>query len=484
MKKVFNIFDNKRNILGIFLLGGLVFNTYKIQENSNNLKKMTNLENGIQTCFQRVNQTYTAKLLGDKVSQYLAQNFQNLTEECFAEALLTSENIALGVAPNISKQLTNLASNVHWFHEDILAPGAVKKLAANSKEGRNVGNRFEKIETTKEEILDSSAQYKNVISSTINNHKNIFYISSTILLMLMLAELMAMAKRRMSNAARELEAGAELSDQGGIYSVRIGEIIKVALEQNEMIRCSQLFTNYYSHNQTLKLKTKNISEMLVTPTRKDLSTSNQKEIDELWADDAYGVSVDSTQGEETRELGVSLELATSNVVDLMAERLFSHGIQIDMNIPQAAVIAANQEEIEQSLYYLFSYAINASKDFSAEKSIGIVSHKLGEIVTFDMSFSGTGFDSEILKQRVGLDSVAGELELDLKICQGILNDLGAKVQLDNKIDQSGEIVGSKVKLILKGLKTSESSGKLVDLKVGTKQEILKSLRESSQSNTN
>src|SRR5437868_15284681 len=116
--KITNLLESKRNIAGLFLLAALVGITYNIQENSTRIKRLTNFESGMQTCFARVNQTYTAKMLGDTASNYLTQNFQNLTEECFAEGILNVEVSFKTELSQVAKKLSTLASNVHWFHED------------------------------------------------------------------------------------------------------------------------------------------------------------------------------------------------------------------------------------------------------------------------------------------------------------------------------------------------------------------------------
>jgi predicted PurR-regulated permease PerM len=97
MKHITKLLENKRSVCGLLLLGGLIFTTYNIQESSNSVKKVTNFESGMQTCFSRVNQTYTAKLIGDTSSNYLSQNFQNLTESIlnFIKMQLLKENSSL-----------------------------------------------------------------------------------------------------------------------------------------------------------------------------------------------------------------------------------------------------------------------------------------------------------------------------------------------------------------------------------------------------
>jgi hypothetical protein len=476
MKKVASILESKRNIAGLFILAGLIFTTYQIQENSAQVKKLSNFESGIQTCFTRVNQTYTANILGDTSSVYLTQNFQNLTEECLAESLLGVENSkGLSIA---AKQLSNLASNVHWFHEDILIPGGAQTKTITG-EGRDVGTRFEKIETTKNEILDSSANYKNEISNSLNTEKNIFYVSATLLFILMITEYMSITRRRLSNSAREKEAHAELLNNGGVTSVKVGEIIKVALEQNNLINCSRLFANYHAYTAMEKGKNKMSIEALVTPigaNTTQVKKLNTTAIDQMWEDDSQTISADTATILKLEN--INLEQASSSVIDLLAEKLFSKGVQLDFNIAENLIISSRQEELEQAFYHLFAYAINSTQPDKGEKNISIVAHKLGDVVAFDLIHSGTGFEESVLKQRAGLGGTVEALDVDLQVCQSLLTEMGAKIQLDNKIDQNGNAVGGRIKIIFKtGIHNDAvaGAGRLVDLKVGSKKEILASM---------
>lgn len=484
MKKLVNVFENKRNLVGLLLLTGLIFTTYRIQENSGFIKKISNFESGIQTCFSRVNQTYMANLLGDKTASYLSSNFQNLTEECLAEGLLTVENLSNDKSIQVSRLLSNLASNVHWFHEDILAPESSKSLAGNS-EPRDVSNRFEKIETMKDEILELAVNQKNDFSNSLNQQKNVFYVSATLLMVIMLIEFLSMTRKKLSNNLRETEARAELLNSGGVNSVKLREIIKTALDQNELTNCSMLFSNFYNFATTEKKETKNLINSLVTPTRVNTQTAIEmnKVINKIWEDDSYGVNVDTNTIIES----VNLEAMGNNVIDLLAEKLFSQGVQIDLKIPENLMVQGKSEDLEQSLYHLFAYAINSTTSDNGEKSISAYAHKLGDVVAFDLLYSGAGFDEAILKQRVGLDDGSKELDLDLKICQSLLGEFKAKIQLDNKLDQNGNIVGGRVKIIFKtGVANTISphsnshTGRLVDLKVGSKKEILANMAAASR----
>lgn len=482
MKKISNLLQNKRSIAGLFLLAALVMTTYEIQENSGRIKKLTNFESGMQTCFTRVNQTYTAKMLGEVSSEYLTQNFQNLTEECFAEGILNVEDSFKAEMSLVAKKLSTLASNVHWFHEDILSPGSARAISENA-ETRDVGARFEKIETTKDEILESGEVYKAEISEALSRQKSFFYVSATFLVILMFSEYMSNTRRRLSNLAREKEAQAELLDNGGAGSVKVGEIIRAALEQNELFNCSKLFSNFHAQqlfDKSFKNKNKFSLEELVTPIGSRSTAAVNESIDKIWNDDSIGLSADKLEGKMLQDL--NLENMSSSVIDLLAEKLFSQGVQLDVKIPENLMIKGRPEELEQTLYHLINYAINSTyadsqnSQNSKEKSISIFAHRLGDIVAFDLIHSGAGFDEEILKQRVGISQSGKALDVDLQICQTLLTEIDAKIQLDNKINQNGVITGGRVKIIFK---SGVNEARLVNLKVGSKKDILATINAAS-----
>jgi len=64
----------------------------------------------------------------------------------------------------------------------------------------------------------------------------------------------------------------------------------------------------------------------------------------------------------------------------------------------------------------------------------------------------------------------------LEIAQSLLEESQSKIQIDNKINQNGEVCGGRIKIIFRA---GESKAKLVNLKVGSKKEILASMKEMS-----
>ncbi len=467
MNQITGMLANKRTIGSIILLGGVLYFTYNLQENSQKLKKATTLESGIQTCFSRVNQTYTAKLLNDQNSQYLTQNFQSLTEECFAEGILNVEENLKTDLPIVAKKLSTLASNVHWFHEDSLLPANSVRTLATTEESRNIGSRFETIENTKDEVIESAETFKASLSNQLTRDKNFFYGTAMLLGLILIWEYISNANRRISNTARENEATDELLDRNGIESVKIGEIIRLALEQNDLIQCAKLFHNFYTHktvSYSLKGQAKEalVLENLITPPRIFVTPSeaikNEKQIDDIWNNDGVGVELDKPK---IKELEFNLNKLAAKTIDLLSEKISSNKVTLKVEINEDISIQGKTEELDQIFYHLISNAISANNN----SEVHLQGQRLGDIVIFDVAVKGVGSNGVLSA-------------VDMKICQILLDEIKAKIKVDNTLDQLGNVTGARLKVIFQaGIHKSKTS-KLVDLKIGSKQAIAKAMREA------
>lgn len=466
MKEISVLFQSKSTLAKMALLGVLVFTTYNIQENSNKIKKLSTFDSGMQTCYGRVNQTYTAKLLDDVESNYLTQGFQALTEECFAESVITLEdNFKMELAGSV-KKMNNLASQVHWFHEG-LTSNSENKLTAS--EGKDFGARFETIENQKDEVLEEVEVIKSRITNELNTKKNIFYITSTLLVVMMVLEYLSNTKRRISNNAREIEADRELLDNGGVNSVKVGEIVRSALEQNELVNCAKLFNNYYvqsTFEKSVKGKSKTSLENLTVP-----NTQTEQKIEKIWNDDSKALNIDHVMS--FNKVDLNLDQNISKVIDHLAEKLFSKGIQLEVNVDEKMTVVGSEEALEQILFHALQFAISSTNTNNSTRKIGVNAIKLGDLIALDINNSGAGFSAEVLKAKVGLETTSSVIDLDLQICQSLVSEIGGKMQFDNRIDQTGATTGARIKLILKA--GENRTAKLVDLKKGSKKELMAQL---------
>ena len=110
--------QEKTKILSLAGLASLVIVSVGIQNNSIKTQELSTLKGGLQTCFTRLHNSYTARLLGSD-SQYLSSGFTETTEECLGETIHTYETLAMDNTI-ILDDLNTLANDANWFHQKIM----------------------------------------------------------------------------------------------------------------------------------------------------------------------------------------------------------------------------------------------------------------------------------------------------------------------------------------------------------------------------
>lgn len=492
----------KEYTLQLVLLGSVITTGYLISENSLKTSKLTNLEGGIQTCFQRVNQTFTAKIINDASSVYLTQNFQALTEECMAEGLVSAEEVLKKFDGATFKKLSNLASSIHWFHEDILNGGSTGAALTNGAKATNSNpsERFEKIESLKDDVYEGTGALKANLNQTADLLKMIFVSLMTLLGVSIAIELFRQTKRRFSNHVRELEAQSELYDYSVLNSARSIDILRSSLENNGLVYCSRLFTKLVDGISFQATSAKDVvrttphsAVQVVTAT--DTPADYRKKMDMMWEDASVARSADgsarvSDMVEETLNLKsdkvahlnqdatqttgqlpvINLENSVEKIFDLVSDRIFKHGISIELNMDSALNIYFRAEELEQVLFQVLNNAIQSleNKTDTTNRKLTINGLRLGSSIVLDVINSGTAQAKSVVDNEV---TEIDDANIGLTICESFMEEFGGKVQFDVMMNSKGERTGEIVKLVFKGLPNQQSS-RLVDVKVGTKKEIL------------
>ena len=156
MKKVLSI------TLGLVLSissGFLVRSNIKV---SNSLNDLSIILDGAQTCFLRVNQSYSAKMIGLE-SSYLKKDFLDNTENCYSD-LGEMINKLAGVTTE-KENIDELSDEVYWFHRQ-----------------ENFENRFTMSE--EQEQQSQSESYKQIITEKFKsieslNLKLVEFLSTT-----------------------------------------------------------------------------------------------------------------------------------------------------------------------------------------------------------------------------------------------------------------------------------------------------------------
>jgi len=489
---IFSLVQRKKNLAGMGLLVLLLGTTFFIQSLSQNLKKVSLLQSGIQTCFSRVAQTYTAKLLGDTGALYLDSGFMNATEECFGETMAQTEEHFSKTLKSSAKKLNTLASDVHWFQQRI--GGDAEKDFTKTTAGvsiSNLGSRFEKLEQNKDQIYEATEELKTDIISTLSSLKVSFYILAVLLPFILIWDFAERKSLKERNKKIENEALEEIEGLGVEDSSRVEDIIKMALEQNELVYCSKLFSNYHantSFRDAADFKTpSNAKVEIVNASSKE---NYEEQIDRIWSES----EVEDIQvlNEEEKAIvekydqtpegmdAIKVDTVLGKVVNILSNKLLAEGIFIDMDIDESIDVFGKEESMEQVFYHVIQNAVKNSNSGIAPQRVKVGCQKLGGTVVISVADTGSGFSSEFLSSQSGLTQ-KDELPISLQICDEFMKEFSGEVSFANESNEDGEVTGSVVKLVFKRVIASQINDniRIRDIQKGTKKEILARMKEST-----
>lgn len=472
--KILNFFNTKKSIVSGVLFGCLVVTTLFIQNISTDLKQLFILKDGLGTCFSRVGQSFTSKLtnLGN---QYQASEFMSNTEECIGDVIEMAEN-NLGVifGANI-KRLNSLSSDLHWFHRGLEGRGEAG-LINNPEElvTKNMISRFEKLEQNKDKIIAVNSQISSGLESSLLLGQIAFYLLILFLPLFMIWDYLERREKKRNNEDIDKQAHEVLLDGATSKRLEVERLLKRALDQNDLKYCSRLFSNYQSYYESYITEHKVVEG--VVPKQKVIFASDKnlnEKINEIWNDELI-------QENESDLVAVSMLKVLTNVVEQFSSTLQGHGVVLDINVQADSNVYAEEESLEQVLYHVLNDSINACARRSGTSKISITSNVLGGSFMIELIHNGSSFDEQLLNAESGLVPAAIQeyLGVGLQIASAFMKEFDGSIDFENIMDQKGELVGAKQRLVFhlaKDKVVSSEGANLIDLKIGKKSEILKQI---------
>ena len=439
------------------ILSGFIFVNLYSQFSSREIIKTSVLNEGLHTCFSRLNQSFTSKFLGSKGSPYLSNGFMKTTEECYGDVTYVLENNFKSVGKDTLKKMNNLSSNIHWLH---------RNLSKNRQElsRLNISSRFQEIEGLNDMLLEEVKIIKEKIESGILWGNFIFYPLTVAIFLIFFFEVYRSRKISLKNRERESEANEEIKREDSLIVGKVENIILSALQNNNLKKCASLFSLY--QNQVYEGK---VTKFLISSPddlEKDQDKDNEVEVVENIQSPVFEVS-------ESSEEDISADAILSKVIDIHSSKIFTQGVKLDLNVEDNVYVKAEQESLEQIFYYLILNAVNSSDP--ENKKVSLKLKKLGGSVIIELNHSGKGFSKELIYDQLGLgklDEIGLEkkLGIELTIVKTLIKENQGDLSLENLKDSNGNVIGAKVRLVFNGTK-KEIQGELVDLKKGKKKEI-------------
>lgn len=447
--KFMTFFKRKRSFLAVSLVGAVVVAGVTMKNSATQKAELAVLAEGIQTCFLRVNQSFTAKLIGQNNLEYLGSNFFTTSEECFAEALGTVKNQFKTDTKNLLRNMNGLSSEVHDLHG---------KFRATDEKPEAIAATFSRIESFKDDTLEEITTLQESAQGTFALARQLFFIFSGLFPLLVLWEIIERRRAEARLQAVEDEALKQLQDGRLHIDNHVEAIIKRALEFGEFVHCARLF-DIWKENRFVP--THRAYHELPVPTKETVVVENQIEtVEEL------------TQTPNLMGLkDVELEPLFAKVVDHLSSKIFTAGIMLDLDVAENVRVLGREETVEQLIYHSIVRSVNALSDRSGVRRLQISAKAIGHYVTLEFSDNGDAFSVEAIDAQAGLGTCAQNLELTL--CRELIKEVSGQFIIENVV-KNNSIAGGKIKIRLNS--SSVDGKRLVSLKKGKKKDLMRELQ--------
>ncbi len=431
-------------------------------------KELVSLHEGISTCSHRVNQSFTAKMIGDKNSVYLQNDFLNLTEDCFADTI-AQFNIGLANRMNlVGNQINQLATETHALHEKILVASTTTQ---------DLGKIYEKIESGRNIVIDE------IDNSGLKNQgsQNLMLISLIaafmIMSMIVLKSLWDSLTQHNSNMALENLAKDQLISQEDDRITRMDEILNQTLTQNGLTFNAQMFQSFRNYWQD------KVAVAQVNTTSNAFNLNKPKaRADEIVASEVVRAPVVETvtmiQNPQATVPSVNLTETISKVINLLSGKAFSNGVILDFDLSQTIYVKGNEDSISQVIFNLISHGINNNLSAQGTKVIRSELRVNADRVTLRLTDNSQVYTDELVRELNSQMNLVQDINLSL--AKEFIAESKGELHVKNVQNAEGQSNSSVTELTLNVAHTviAEASPRLVSYEKMKKKDFKKKNRHN------
>lgn len=459
MKKLTRL-KSKYLLLTTFLgltitLGGF----WDFSKNSKDISTLNFIQGGVTTCWGRINQTFTAVMIKDIQSAYLNRGFLGISDECLNEVVSSGNNLKSYLGKDFVL-LSQLLSDVSWFHEDVLkihgpmisggAPVATEKLQ----------ERYVNLENLKLKILDNIEMVKLKLEKISSNDQVI--MGSGLLLVLFSLTIFGLKEYEVILRKKSIEASALnlLSRGQSKWGALVDALIIEALRMNDLKVTGQIFKDYHE----------SILEIMATKSHSKLKSEELKQeevrskIEVLQVQEETNIQTDEVDNSNNMSSKISLKEVLVSMRNLHSED------KIQFSDFRDTLVAIDSETCEQ----IFNSIINKLDERKDGKRKIIISNQIhSDKVVINFYLSGSYFNSAELEFIDKRDSSLMIDDMNLMILKELTSEISAGLFIENKSDKNGKLSGMSVKLTLK--KIPKDKAKLVSFVRGKKKDLTRQL---------
>lgn len=481
MSKIINFIGKKGDFLGPVLLGIFLSITFFMVNCSFEMKSLSVVNQGIMTCYTRVNQSITAKIYGDFHSRFLKNGFMSITEECFGDAILYFEDNFKKVLPESFNRLNLLASNIHKIHR-MLAKVDENYNSDRKILSKSLMQKMKKIEMLKEKINARNDSYTGKIELFYGLSKIFFYLLILVIFTLSILDFIDKRQRSKTNSNLEASAMELLNKSSDVDGNSIDLLMRKILLNYELNNCLKLFFIWYEKIQKNKdiLDDMDVQENTALMTKKKDMIAERKKVCLHSGED---ISFKTGTSVQKKTLSINFDEMLTKTIDVLSSKIFKHGVVLDIELDETINILAYEESLEYVLYNIMNFAIGPEAGKNSNKKINIKMKVIGGVVMVDFIYNGKGPSDDFIKAHTGLSNKVAAVDLELVVCEELMKEFGGKMIFENLSDVDGQALGSKIRMLFQlgaGDVDNLKKPRLLRLKKGRRGEILNQLKRERE----
>lgn len=455
MKKLLGVSSSQILILcglGLLITLGSFWHhqTYQVQ-----LDRMNVLSQGINTCFNRISQTFTAMMIRDVNSPYLNRGFMTLSDECLNETIK-------GINPfkqNVGKgyeTLNKLISDVHWFHESVTRTHGPMLSGKKPNAPLNpLSSKFSQMENVKANLVDEIDVTSSRIREVQSNDEVVMGIG--LIIFVISLSLLSLKEFNRRQIQKEIEASALNLLKAGQANVgaMVDQLIERGLNSQGLPVSAQIFKDYHE-DMLEKLNNKKSYKEDKKAVVKDSPKAPEKTAEEASSPEIY-------DGARTSLKEVIVSLQNINAKDL-----------IQVSEVRDVSLAVSFEGFEQ----MMNAAVNklASKRVDGKKiMISNQIHSDRSIINLflgENTFTASELEFSQNAENVSADS----MDMNMIILKEMASETQTNWYMENKTDRNGNITGMNIRFTAKRVpKEVKSNKNLVSVVRGKKKDLAREM---------
>ena len=432
---------NSKFFVAILLTSTMALSTILMQQSYlGRSQGFFNLNTGVNTCFTRVNQTFTSIMIQQLQSPYLTREFTDLTSSCFNDLQKEFESIiSTSLLPAMSKEmksinssLNQIVSDTHWFHEKVLK---IKDMAINSGDDEgfsltnsNILNKYSALEVVKDNVFDQ-IQVKRTSVEGQSQVMQFFGIGFMLLSLGLGVAWFVNARKKSLNLIEVESIASNMLNDSNIANEKVDRLMEMAFNAANLPKTLELVQS-----------TKFILPMTVA-SREDVEAESIKEhLGELALKENL-----NHNGLKTHI--TNLNNAFNAALKGVQNKAFTYGVIIDFDLDDDLMVHGEQEDLQQVIYTTINYAIDSSMLQNQGRKIIIRSKALGGTIYLKVSVTNHCFNANELEYLTDSNSTETDVNVNLVMIKELASVNQTQFSVTNKVNSAGELRGSEVEFL-------------------------------------